>query len=108
MSFKLSHKRIIHFCDLEDAYAKAHLGCGTVQPFEQDEYNMKLMKLSLPMIGALSLAACVDAGGGGSVTRAATPAASCGYLQGLSPQHIDMIGSTRCGPQTELPYTFAN
>lgn len=70
---------------------------------------MKLMKTTLPLVATLSLAACMDSGGGGTgVTRAPTPAASCGYLQGLSAEHIAKIGSTRCGPQTELPYTFAN
>lgn len=69
---------------------------------------MKLIKLTLPLLGTLSLAGCFDGGGGSTVTRAPTPAASCGYLTGLSAEHIAKIGTTRCGPQTELPYTFAN
>lgn len=108
MPDKLSHKPLIHFCALKQLHTVVAGDAGPLQPIEQDD-DMKLMKLTLPVVGALSLAACVDGGGGGaSVTRAPTPAANCGYLQGLSAQHIDMIGSVRCGPQTELPYTFAN
>lgn len=68
---------------------------------------MKLMKLTLPTVATLSLAACMDGGGGNTVARSPTAAADCGYLQGLSAEHIAKIGSTRCGPQTELPYTYA-
>lgn len=109
MPDKLSHKRIVHNCALEVSIAITHTGFGALKSLEQDEIDMKLLKMTLPLIGALSLSACMDGGGGGTgVTRAPTPAASCGYLTGLSAQHIDMIGSVRCGPQTELPYTFAN
>lgn len=107
MLVKLSHQQIIHLCDLELAYAKAPLGCGALQTLEQDDEDMKLLKMTAPLVGALSLAACMD-GGGAQVTMAQTPASSCGYLQGISQQHLDQIGNIRCGPQAELPYTFAN
>ncbi|SEW28810.1 hypothetical protein SAMN04488515_2043 [Cognatiyoonia koreensis] len=105
----MSHKRIIHFRTLEPLQAVAQQGGGFVQSLEQDETDMKLLKTTLPLVGALTLAGCIDGGGGGTgVTRAPTAASSCGYLHGLSAQHLEMIGSVRCGPQTELPYTYAN
>jgi len=70
---------------------------------------MKLIKMTLPAIALISLAACLDQGGGGTgVTRAAAHAAECPYHRGLSAEHQQMIGMTRCGPQVELPYTYAN
>ena len=68
---------------------------------------MTLLKMTIPVVTTLSLAACMDSTGA-DVARTATPAANCAYHSGLSAAHLEMIGNTRCGPQTELPYTLAN
>lgn len=79
-----------------------------MQRSKQDETDMTLMKKTLPVLATLGLAACVsDGGNSASVNRAPVPVADCAYLQGLSAEHVAKIGSARCGPQAELPYTFA-
>ena len=108
MHLKFSHKRIIHTSALAMSHGKAQSGLRKTQPSKQDEPDMKLLKLTLPVAASLSLAGCMDSAGANAVARAPTPAASCDYLQGISPDHAAMIGSVRCGPQAEVPYTYAN
>jgi len=69
---------------------------------------MTHLNCALPLVAALALAGCMDGRAGATATQAATPAADCSYLSGLSAAHVAQIGTIRCGPQSERPYTLAN
>lgn len=64
---------------------------------------MTLTKIALPAALMMALTACMD--GGSDVNKAPTGISSCGNLSGASASYLQG-NNVRCGPQSELPYSF--
>lgn len=73
---------------------------------EKDEDPM--MKLTFSAAAILSLSACMGDIDGGDVTRNYTGPSQCAGMTGISAMYINNNAGlpTRCGPQTQSPYTF--
>jgi hypothetical protein len=68
----------------------------------------QMMKLSLSLAAVVSLSACMGGMDGDNVLRNYTGRTQCSGFTGISATYINNNSglATRCGPQTESPYTF--
>ncbi|MEJ6399000.1 hypothetical protein [Yoonia sp. 208BN28-4] len=74
--------------------------------FEKDDDPM--MKLTLSAAAFVSMSACMGSIDGGEVSRNYTGPSQCSGMTGISAMYINNNAgfATRCGPQTQSPYTF--
>ena len=104
---ELSLQRIVNLSGTQCTHTAGQMACGAyLNAFEKDENQM--LKLTLSAAAILSMSACMGGMDGPAVTRDYAGASQCSGFSGISATYINNNHGfpTRCGPQTQLPYSY--